>query len=142
MVRKYGLYFSWLLASVAILGSLYFSQIRGMDPCNLCWYQRISLFPLGIILGIACYKGFMGIAPYALPLVFIGMLFAGYQVAIQQIPEWNPIELCGSGPKCTDKIQVLGPLTLPMLSLGNFIVLAVLLLMIWSQESKLKNNLY
>lgn len=126
--RKYGLYFTWLLSCVGTLVSLYFSSIKNLEPCHLCWYQRICLFPLPILLGIATYQGNTKIAFYAFPLVLIGLGFAGYQIAIQEIPGWNPIDMCGAGPNCAEKLLIgLGPITIPMLSAANFTLLGVLL---------------
>jgi disulfide bond formation protein DsbB len=131
-IRKYGLYFAWLVASLGAMGSLYFSEIKNYEPCHLCWYQRISLFPLFIILGIAAHRGFLGISRYVLPQVIAGFLLALYQVAIQEIPGWNPFEICGAGPSCSDKISIgLGPITLPMLSSLGFLVIMLLLIAVW-----------
>ncbi len=129
IVRKYGLYFAWLLSTVATLISLYFSDIKHHEPCHLCWLQRICLFPLVIILGIACHRGFLGISRYLFPQVVIGLLFALYQVAIQEISGWNPIDMCGAGPSCSEKIFIgLGPITIPMLSALCFFVLGIILI--------------
>ncbi len=126
--RRYGLYFSWLITCIAFVGSLYFSDIRHHEPCHLCWYQRICLFPLIFILGIACYRGFRGIGIYVLPLVVIGLLFAIYQIAIQEIPGWNPIDMCGAGPSCSERVEIgLGFITLPMLSALAFLAIILLL---------------
>lgn len=130
--RKYGLYLAWLLATVASLVSLYLSDIKHLEPCHLCWLQRICLFPLVIILGIACHRGFLDIVRYVLPQVIIGFLFAAYQIAIQEIPGWNPIDICGAGPSCSKKHFIgLGPITIPMLSAAGFVVLAILLSAVW-----------
>lgn len=115
--RTYSLFFAWLISLVSFLGSLYFSEIAGHEPCQLCWFQRICIFPLVVILGIASWKNFFGIVTYVLPLVIIALGFALYQIAIQEIPGWQPIDLCGAGPSCTEKYPIgLGPITIPMLS--------------------------
>ncbi len=130
MIKKYSLYFGWLLACLGVLGSLYFSEIRHLDPCPLCWYQRIFLFPLAIILGIATYRSDRAIWLYCLPLAILGFLFATYQVTIQEIPGWNPIELCGSSANCAEKTDIgLGPISLPMLSAVNFVLISLALLL-------------
>jgi disulfide bond formation protein DsbB len=129
MMRKYGLYLSWLIATFGMLFSLYFSEVKNLEPCHLCWYQRICLFPLCIILAIATYRGFLGISFYVLPQVALGLLFALYQIAIQEIPGWNPIDMCGGGPSCAERILIgLGPITVPMLSAVGFLVIGLLLL--------------
>lgn len=128
MLQRYSLYFAWLLACLGTLGSLYYSEIRHMEPCHLCWYQRIALYPMVIILGLAAYNGFYRIIPYVLPLLLFGMVIAVYQVIIQEVPEWQPIDLCGAGPDCDEKLDIgLGPISIPMLSLANFAVMFLLL---------------
>lgn len=79
MSRDNRLYLAWVVALVATLGSLYFSEIRGFNPCILCWYQRICMYPLVILLGIAAFRSDFGIRKYALPLAVIGWLTALYQ---------------------------------------------------------------
>lgn len=135
--RKYGLYFAWLLATIGTLGSLYFSDIKNLEPCHLCWYQRICLFPLVIILGIATHRGFLDISRYVLPQVVIGFLFSLYQICIQEIPNWMPIDMCGAGPSCSEKFFIgVGPITIPMLSAANFFVIGLLLLFVWISNQR------
>lgn len=128
MLRKYSLYLAWVTTLLGVLGSLYFSEFRHMEPCHLCWYQRMSLYPLALILGVATYEGFFAIIPYVLPLVALGATFAAYQIAIQEIPSWNPIDFCGAGPNCANRIDIgLGPISLPMLSLAAFLFIFTML---------------
>jgi len=137
MARNLELYIAWLLASIGTLLSLYFSDIRHLEPCHMCWYQRICLFPLIIILGVAAYKSFFDITRYVLPQIIIGFLFAIYQIAIQEIPGWEPINICGAGPSCAEKYDIgLGPITIPMLSAVGFFVIGFLLLLSWKRNSR------
>lgn len=138
-MRRWGTYVAWVIATLASLISLYFSDIRHHDPCHLCWYQRICLFPLVIILGMACWRGFFGIAAYVIPQVIIGLIFALYQVAIQEIPGWNPIDICGAGPSCAEKFTVLGPITIPMLSVVCFLIIGFFLIFAANLNKKPKN---
>lgn len=132
MIKNYGLYFSWVIACLATLGSLYFSEFRHLEPCHLCWYQRIAIYPLAVILGIAAWRQFLQIIPFALPLVFFGLGLAVYQVLIQEIPGWHPIDLCGAGPSCSTKqVIAFGFLTIPMLAVVGFICLATVLISTW-----------
>jgi disulfide bond formation protein DsbB len=143
LIRKYGLYLAWLIATFGILFSLYFSDIKNMEPCHLCWYQRIALFPLFIILGVAAYRGFLGICSYVFPQVFFGFLFALYQITIQEIPGWNPIDMCGGGPSCQERILIgLGPITIPMLSAAGFLFIGILLISVWIADSRAKLQYY
>ncbi len=140
VVRKYGLYAAWLVVTLGMMFSLYYSVIKNIEPCHLCWYQRIALFPLFIILGIATFRGYTGIIPYVLPQVFFGFLAALYQIFIQEIPGWNPINMCGSGPSCSEKITILGPISIPMLSAFGFCVIAALLIAAWQTERSYRLN--
>lgn len=136
MARSLELYSAWLIASIGTLLSLFFSDIRNLEPCHLCWYQRICLFPLVIILGIAAYKSFFDITTYVLPQVFLGFMLAFYQIAIQEIPGWNPIDICGGGPSCSEKYNIgLGPITIPMLSAACFFAIGFLLILSWKRYS-------
>lgn len=126
--RRYGLYAAWLLSCIAFITSLYFSDIRHHEPCHLCWYQRICIFPMIVILGVASYRGFLGIGLYVLPQIVAGFFFAIYQVGIQEIPGWNPIDMCGAGPSCSERMDIgLGFITIPMLSAVAFLMIITLL---------------
>ena len=137
MVRKYTLYCAWLLSCIGVLVSLYFSEVLHHPPCNLCWYQRIALFPLALVLGIATYGTDLKVVRYALPLAIMGFCFALYQVMLQEIPGWNPLELCGAGPSCSEKIDIgLGPISIPILSTSNFLLISLLLIAPWYSTTK------
>lgn len=136
-MRKYHLYIAWVLASIGFLVSLYFSEIKFIEPCALCWYQRICLFPLAFLLGIATFKDDVRVSPYLLLLSFAGLLFAGYQVMIQEFPFFSDIEVCGRGPSCSQKIYLgIGSITLPMASFVNFFLISILLCISWIYKIK------
>ncbi len=71
-IGKYALIFAFLIALVATLGSLFYSQVMGFEPCQLCWFQRIFMYPLVILLGFALFKKDDNITDYALSLSVIG----------------------------------------------------------------------
>ncbi len=140
-MKKYALYLAWLISCLAMLGSLYFSEVRRLEPCHLCWYQRICCYPLVVILGIATYRDFVGIIPYIYPQVILGLIIAFYQVAIQEIPNWQPIELCGAGPSCSDKINIgLGLITIPILSVFAYSLIAGLLGYAWKNSQYIEKK--
>ncbi|MES2272687.1 MAG: disulfide bond formation protein B [Chlamydiota bacterium] len=129
--RNYALYFAWVVALAGLLGSLYFGEMMNVEPCHLCWYQRIALFPLALLLGIAAYKDDRNIIPYAMPLVIFGGLFAFYHALAQQFPSLHSSHVCGPNAPCTSPgFSFLGFLTLPLLSgigfvlIGSFLLLA------------------
>ncbi len=120
--------FTWLLSVLALLVTLYLSEILHWPVCHLCWYQRICLYPQVILLGMAVYRGRQDIVPYSIALLVVGFLFALYQTLEQHIPALQSIGVCGQGPSCsTIHMQLFGFLTLPMLSCIGFLVFIGLL---------------
>ncbi|WML40990.1 disulfide oxidoreductase [Neobacillus sp. OS1-2] len=120
------LLFSWVAAIIATLGSLYFSEVMHFIPCTLCWYQRIFMYPLAIILGIAVYRNDKKIYYYVLPLSIIGVLLSGYHTLLQKIPYLQQFEMCTSGVPCSkDYINWLGFISIPMLALIAFIIITI-----------------
>ena len=73
---------AWLVATTATLGALFLGEVMGMTPCVLCWYQRIFMFPLAIILGIACFADDRRGAVYGLALALGGLAMAGYHTLL------------------------------------------------------------
>lgn len=78
---------AWLVALVATLGSLYYSEIRHFIPCKLCWYQRICMYPQVLLLGIALWRGDVHIRLYAIPLAVIGGLISILHLLEQRFPD-------------------------------------------------------
>ena len=131
------LFLCWLLASVSTTGSLFFSYVMEFAPCVLCWYQRIFLFPLVIILAVGLFPFDKNVVKYALPLGIAGWLTALYHTLLYAgiIPE--RIQPCSQGVSCTeDYIDLFGFLTIPMLSLFSFSTIIVLLIILKKRMSK------
>ena len=117
---------AWISSIIATLGSLYFSEVMHFIPCTLCWYQRIFMYPLAIILGVAVYHNDKGIRKYALPLSIIGMMISGYHMLLQKVPYLKQFEMCTSGVPCSqDYINWLGFITIPMLAFVAFTIITV-----------------
>jgi disulfide bond formation protein DsbB len=120
---------SWVAAIIATLGSLYFSEVMHFIPCTLCWYQRIFMYPLTIILGVAFYRNDQWIYRYVLPLSIIGMLISGYHTLLQKLPYLQQFEMCTTGVPCSkDYINWLGFVTIPLLAFIAFTIITVSLL--------------
>lgn len=118
---------AWLVALIASLGALFIGEIMGQTPCLLCWHQRIFMFPLAIILLIACLTSDETVWRYALPLALAGMGFALYHSLLYAgiIPQ--PIVQCGAGPSCSSAgMRLFGWLPIPFLSLAAFSAITVL----------------
>lgn len=122
------LIFSWLIALIATLGSLFFSDVMGFIPCSLCWYQRIAMYPLVLILGLAAWKNRNDVTLYAFPLSITGWLLALYHLGVQYeiIPE--SASPCVQGVPCSSMyINWLGFITIPFLSFTAFTLIIILL---------------
>ena len=121
---------AWAVALISTLGALFLGEVMGMTPCVLCWYQRIFMFPLAIILGIAVFAEDRRGAVYALPLAIGGVALAAYHTALVAgwVPQWwIP---CGSGPSCSKQaLVILGDIQLPWLSLAAFVAIAASLML-------------
>jgi disulfide bond formation protein DsbB len=127
LLDNFGLYFAWLVAIVAMSGSLYFSEVRAFVPCSLCWYQRIFMYPLVFILGIASFRQDKRIIPYILPLSILGGLIAAWHVLEENLPTLS-IPMCNVGVPCTVKyVNYLGFITIPVMSLTAFTLITILL---------------
>ncbi|AIM16019.1 disulfide oxidoreductase [Neobacillus sedimentimangrovi] len=121
---------SWIAAIIATLGSLYFSEVKHFIPCTLCWYQRIFMYPLAIMLGVAVYRNDKEIYKYVLPLSVIGLLISGYHILLQKVPSFKPFEMCTSGVPCSqDYINWLDFITIPMLAFAAFMIITVCMMM-------------
>ncbi|WP_040203775.1 disulfide oxidoreductase [Neobacillus jeddahensis] len=122
---------AWVAAIIATLGSLYFSEVMHFIPCTLCWYQRIFMYPLAIMLGIAVYRNDKEIYRYVLPLSIIGMFISGYHTLLQKISYLQQFEMCTSGVPCSkDYINWLGFITIPLLAFIAFTIITVCMIMI------------
>lgn len=131
------LFICWLLVSVSTTGSLFFSYVMEFAPCVLCWYQRICLFPLVIILAVGLFPFDASVVKYALPLAIAGWLTAAYHNLLYAgiIPE--SIQPCTQGVSCTEEyIDLFGFLTIPMLSLLSFSTIIALLIVLKRRMSK------
>ncbi len=128
---------AWLVAATATLGALFMSEIMGFAPCVLCWWQRIFMFPLVLILALGLFPFDAKVLRYALPLAAAGLLVAGFHVllTIGVIPE--TLAPCRDGIPCKAlQIEWFGFVTIPLLSFFAFLVLTLLLITAHLKSSK------
>lgn len=119
---------AWVIALIATAGALFIGEVMGMTPCLLCWYQRIFMFPLALVLGMAAFADDRRGAVYALPLALGGAAMAAYHAALVAgwVPKWWVP--CGAGPSCSEqRLEILGGIPIPWLSLAAFITITILL---------------
>lgn len=119
--------FSFLVAVVATIGSLFLSEVAAFTPCKLCWYQRIFMYPQVVLLGIAAFINDNGIRKYVIPLVVIGLAIAIYHYALQMSP--LPLPCTDEVASCAAKQAArFGYITIPMMA-GTAFALILLLMM-------------
>ena len=122
------LFAAWILVTVATLGSLFFSEVLGIPVCELCWYQRVAMYPLVVILALGLFPYDPGVVRYAAVLASVGWLIALYQVllVIGIIPE--SAQPCVQGIPCSEThISLLGFLNIPTFSFLTFTLIGILL---------------
>lgn len=132
-IKAYGIEFSLILTITAIVSSLYYSNIVGFEPCTLCWYQRIFIYPQAILLVVALFRKEKTIIPYSITLAVISSLISAYHYLVQRITDFNsqvslatPCTLAGN---CTSKfVFEYGYITIPMMALTTGITILFLLI--------------
>ena len=143
-VSKHAVLISLKIVAIATIGSIFYSSFLGYEPCLLCWWQRIFLFPQVIILAVAYYKKTKDALIYTLPLSIIGGMFAIYHTYIQY--GGSEIIPCGTdinSVSCAVRyVFEFGYITIPLMSLTIFTLLIVIAII--SKRTKIEgwaNNL-
>ncbi|OJX79937.1 disulfide bond formation protein B [Magnetospirillum sp. 64-120] len=122
------LFGAWLIALVSTFSVLFVGEILGQTPCVLCWYQRAFMFPLTVVLAVACYRSDGAVWRYALPLAAIGGTIALWHTLVFSGLAPTALEPCGAGPSCSSaNMTILGGVPLPLLSVGAFGAIGILL---------------
>lgn len=130
--RETYIFIAWAASVIALFGSLYFSEIRQYEPCTLCWYQRILMYPFVIILGIATVKKDYRISLYSMVLSFIGACISLYHYGLQKLSFLADVApSCGRIPCTGMYINWLGFITIPFLALVAFIIIFICSMFIW-----------
>ncbi len=123
------IYLSFAQALIATLGSLFFSEVMHFTPCTLCWYQRILMYPLVLILAVGILRKDKKIYQYVLPLSLIGLTIAIYHNLIYYHILSENLLPCVQGVSCTTRFFAwFGFITIPILSLTAFTVITLLML--------------
>lgn len=117
----------WLaggVAAFATIGSLYLSESAGLIPCKLCWYQRIAMYPLAVILPMAAFRKDSMVRPYVTVIAVIGAGIALYQRTLQAFPSLDTGACTAVGPSCsTPLIREFGFVTIPYMALSAFLLI-------------------
>lgn len=137
------LFSAWVLAACGTLISLFFSEIVHLPVCVLCWYQRIALYPLAIMLPFALFPLDLRVSRYVVPLIIFGWVAALFHVLIITglIPEGA--QPCVQGIPCSEThFTLFGILNIPVMSLITFSLIGLLLILAKKQlnQQKTRNN--
>lgn len=127
---------AFVLALVATLGSLYFSEIAGYPPCKLCWIQRLAIFPSLIVLAVGLLRKDSLLHTYILPLTIPGLVVSIYHNLLYYNVFAESKATCEAGISCTTKyIEWFGFVTIPLLALVTLIGLTILMVL-FRQEGR------
>lgn len=131
------IYFAWLVNLISFAGSMYFSNVMLLTPCTLCWYQRICIFPLSLLLAVGFLKKDHNVFWYSIPLVIIGWIISLYHNLLYYKIIPKAISACTSGVSCTDKqIEFLAFITIPLMAITSLTITFILLIIFYKNTRK------
>ena len=134
-VAPSALWLAWVVALTCTLGSLYLSEIAHFVPCKLCWYQRIAMYPLVVLLLFAAIKGSREIARATLPIAAIGAAISMFHYLVERFPSLAGASTCDPTAPCTVLwIWRFHYLSIPAMALSGFLLIGLLVLLTPSQE--------
>jgi disulfide bond formation protein DsbB len=119
---------AWLVAAVAMSGSLWFSEVAGFTPCRLCWAQRAFMYPLVAVLAVAGLTRRPGWRVLALAMAGVGAVIAVYHVLVERFPTLESSTCDPANPCSLVWFERLGFVTLPYMALSGFALIGTLLL--------------
>jgi disulfide bond formation protein DsbB len=134
--QQYGAYLAFGAALAAMLGSLYYSEIVGFVPCTLCWYQRILMYPLTVIILVGILREDTSVPAYVLPLSILGIGMSSYHYLLQ-LGVIHHSAVCSVGVPCGLRyVNYLGFVTIPLMALTAFVVITCAMLMFrWAHSA-------
>ena len=122
------LWLAFAVALVATLGSLYLSEVAHFPPCKLCWYQRIAMYPLVVVLGVAAARRDLGARLAAGILAVLGGATSIYHLLVERYPSLSSSSSCDPANPCSIRwVERFGYLTIPGMALSGFALIVVLL---------------
>lgn len=134
-LERFGVPLAFAVAATAMLGSLYFSEVAHFVPCALCWYQRIAMYSLAIILLVATIRGDRNIRVYGITLALVGLAVSTYHYLV----EWYPTletDVCSTGLSCSIVwFRSMGFMSLAYMAGSGFAFIALALALTPSKET-------
>lgn len=120
-------YIALLAACLAMGGSLFFSEVLGWIPCTLCWYQRILMYPLTVLLAVGIIRRDDGLHRYVLPFSLVGAGVSLYHYLLIKT-DWFPPPPCRAGVPCTvDYLDIFGFINIPFMALTAFLIISLMM---------------
>ena len=124
LIHRFALEITGVVASAATLGSLYFSEVARFIPCKLCWYQRIAMYPLAVLLVMAAVRRDRDMLRYVRVIALIGVAVSAYHVWIQWFPEKS--NFCEFDNPCSARwVEAFGRVTIPQMAGLSFVLIIV-----------------
>ena len=128
-LARQAVWLAWGVAAVATIGSLYFSEIADYLPCRLCWYQRIAMYPLAVVLLVGALLRDRRVTLYAAAFPLVGAAISIYHIYIEVNPEAESAA-CRAGVPCSTRwIDEFGYVTIPVMALSAFVLIGALLVL-------------
>ncbi len=134
--KMYLLLAQFVISLASIFGSLFFSEIMKFPPCNLCWYQRIFIYPIALIILMGLYLGSKDTNKFVTPFVFLGLIFSAYHNLVYYKIIQVIVPCTESSPCTAQQLNYLGFITIPLLSFCAFVALSILNIITIKIESK------
>lgn len=135
-VRDVALWIAFAVAGAAMVGSLYFSEVAEYVPCKLCWYQRIAMYSLAVVLLVAAIKRDRGVTKYALPLAIIGAGISTYHYLLEWFPSIET-DVCSIDVPCTTIwFREFGFATLSFMALSGFVLIIALMVTLLTRKEQ------
>lgn len=136
LIKAKAMLWVFIVSLTAMLGSLFFSEVAGYEPCKLCWYQRILMYPLALLSGMAIFRKENWLIPYALVMSIIGQVIAAYHYFLQvgalynlEVDKFAPCSTVGYSASCANIFQLkFGFITIPMMAFIAFTLITLILI--------------
>ena len=134
-LNEYLPYLAWVIALVGMVGSLFFSVVMELPPCDLCWYQRVAMYPLVFILATGIILGDRRMKAYALPFAVTGLAISVYHNLLYYGFITEALTPCSEGVSCTAvQLELFGFITIPLMTLAAFVIILCCLLIYRPKE--------
>jgi disulfide bond formation protein DsbB len=127
---------AWAVATTATLGSLYLSEVAKFPPCILCWYQRIAMYPLVVVLGVAALRRDASVRWYAVPLAAIGAAISIYHYVLERFPNQVSFACEETNPCSTVWVWEFNFLSIPAMAGAGFLFVIALTLLARPREAQ------